>query len=166
MRKDLTMLICATFLLTACGDDDGQSADAGAHTDALIEASIDAPSEGPSDAAMDAVIEDSPAAIDSGPDTGLVLGDPRTSTSITRWCVTYCEQVTRACSGSYAQYASESDCEQICVRAPWPLGASMYSREDSIWCRYQRALGAINDPARLCDDAGPYSPYCAHGQPL
>jgi hypothetical protein len=104
-----------------------------------------------------------PVAEDSGPkrDGGLVgpaeagAYDAGTALGPEPNCATYCGQVMSSCTGAHAQYASGTECLELCQRLP--AGDAGDTETNSVACRqYYAGSPARTSAGDYCLAAGPF----------
>jgi len=70
-------------------------------------------------------------------------------------CTTYCEQVMGSCTGPHAQYASASQCHELCQRLP--AGDAGDTKNNTLACRqYYAGSPARTSAGDYCLAAGPF----------
>jgi hypothetical protein len=81
-------------------------------------------------------------------------GSPcRTPDDATPDCKTYCEVVTRACTGELAVYAHEAECLAACPLFEPGKGADR--TEDTLGCRLYHSYASLEAPDNHCPHASP-----------
>jgi hypothetical protein len=93
------------------------------------------------------------------PDAGVVTCGPGASREML--CATYCDGMTRICTGANAQYASAAQCRTACNATTWACGDPGDTMGNSLFCRLAHmALAGVGVAAMECPNAGPNSPTC------
>ncbi|MBM4358789.1 MAG: hypothetical protein FJ096_11860 [Deltaproteobacteria bacterium] len=134
--KTIGLLLSATALIVACGDDE---------TTTTATATTTATSS-------------------TATGTGGAGGEAATTTTATgaggagggmmqSACEAYCDTITANCTGNNAQYSDKAHCVASC--AAFPKGTAADTTGNTVGCRAYHAGAAKMDPAVHCSHAGP-----------
>jgi hypothetical protein len=99
---------------------------------------------------------------DARADTAPTLGaDCGAGGSREMLCTTYCDGMTRFCTGSNSQYRSADECRAACAGTAWACGSSGETTGNSLFCRLAHmALAGVGSASAECPNAGPRSVTC------